>query len=181
MSDSVVLTCDSLIMTFQKRGDRYGHQISRYFSDGIVGLLVSHEGTSDDVWPPSPVLQSLHLERRPGGVQTALLVGTAGRSHWSLSVEADATRNRLLFDVACRIHDAPEWLGSSYDGFNQHGKACPLECLKLTAWPGDSKEIEIAVQIDRLHGTVKIPAPKHLTNGPQTIRWRYIIAVANPP
>jgi hypothetical protein len=175
--NSATLGTQALRVDFQRRGDRYAHQVSRFFSAGTGGLLISQEGEPDDAWPSSPALQSLHLETRSGGTQTAMLVGMAGRSHWSMSVEADAERNRLLFDVACRIHEPPIWLGSAYDSLNQNGHAWPLDCLSLAAWHGDQSGEEIAVQIDRLSGSVRISAHQAAGTFPQTIRWRYAIGI----
>ena len=58
-------------------------------------LLESIEGTATDDWPPSPPLQSLSIETLPDGRRVALLVGMAGRSHWSASIEAVASAPSL--------------------------------------------------------------------------------------
>jgi hypothetical protein len=175
MTEPVILTCDALSVAFQKRGDRYAHQISCDFPDGPSGLLVSREGTPADVWPPSPVLQSLHIETQADGIQTALLVGSAGRSHWSMSVSADASRHRLHFDVACRIHDAPQWLGSTYDAPIENASAWPADSFTQLAYSNEKSAEEVAVQFKNMTGLIKFPAPQVVGNGPQTIRWQYTI------
>ena len=113
-NDGVVIECGLLRIEFVWSADRYGHRILTSTPGGEC-ILTSREGRPDEKWPPSPPLQSLHLEDRPGGVRIAMLVGMAGRSHWSMSVETDIARSRLLFDVACRVSEQPLWLGSSYD------------------------------------------------------------------
>ena len=77
-------------------------------------ILESVEGTPNQNWPPSPPLQELHLESRPDGKQLALLVGMAGNSHWSMSVEFDPAAGKALFDVACRVKREPGKLASTY-------------------------------------------------------------------
>jgi hypothetical protein len=175
-SNSKILSAGPLKVEFVRSGDRYGHQVFWHRLGG-GGILMSQVGLPDDIWPPSPVLQSLHFEIRSDESQTAMLVGMAGRSHWSMSVEADPKQNRLLFDVACRVQDPPVWLGSCYDSFNQHGRAWPLDCISIMAWHGGQPGQEILVQADRSAGTVRIPATIAIHGFPQTIRWRYAVQI----
>ena len=100
---------------FLWHGDRFAHRISLIHRSGaIVPLLESLEGTPADDWPPSPPLQSLTIENRTNGRTVALLVGMAGGSHWSASVETLADAPELIFDVACRHNKRPTFLGSRY-------------------------------------------------------------------
>jgi hypothetical protein len=103
-----------LRVEFVWRGDRFGHVISLVDADGARPLLESVEGSLADAWPPSPPLQSLTIETRQADSRVALLVGMAGRSHWSASIEALPDRAELRFDMACRHTELPAWLGSSY-------------------------------------------------------------------
>jgi hypothetical protein len=42
-------------------------------------------------------------------------VGLAGRSHFSASIVPDPeVANAIRFEIACRLHEAPLWLGSTY-------------------------------------------------------------------
>ena len=102
-------------VSFFRLGDRVAHAIFSREAGGEVELYRSLEGTDADDWPPSPPLKELSFEQRPGGVQLALLVGMAGASHWSLSVELDPATERLTFDAACRLSGVPRWLGSTYE------------------------------------------------------------------
>jgi len=70
----------------------------------------------DPRWPASPVLVELSRLQTPRG--PALLgVGSAGRSHFSASIDADPhLPDRLRFEVACRVQEPPAWLGSTYHG-----------------------------------------------------------------
>ena len=99
---------------FERQGDRYAHKILRVDGTTERMLLTSLEGGADESWPPSPPLQQLHVEERPGGLVIAFLVGMAGSSHWSLSCSLDAESRRIEFDVAVRLKTVPGWLGSRY-------------------------------------------------------------------
>lgn len=119
MNAPTELQAGKLCVRFEWREDRWQHTIvpappSTILSEATNGGLHSIEGASADAWPASPALQSLHIEPRAAGVTVALLVGMSGTSHWSLSVEANATLQAATFDVACRTRDQPAWLGSSY-------------------------------------------------------------------
>lgn len=121
MNEPVRLSGGGLWVEFVWRGDRWGHRIGVTDSDRgqsppqqLAAILETLEGTPEQDWPPSPVLQELHLEPRGNGQQLALLVGMAGTSHWSLSMELDPAAGRAVFDVACRVKRAPGELGSTY-------------------------------------------------------------------
>jgi hypothetical protein len=109
-----------LHVEFHWLGDRFGHVISAIHSSGeIHPLLKSVEGTTADNWPPSPPLQSLSIETLPDGRRAALLVGMAGGSHWSASIESSQARAELIFDLACRHSKEPNWLGSKYQRLSE--------------------------------------------------------------
>lgn len=104
-----------LRIEFIRHGDRFAQFISVIDAAGnAIPALESIEGTSKDEWPTSPPLQSLSIETLPDGRRAALLVGMAGGSHWSASVEPIAGEAALLFDIACRHSKAPIHLGSCY-------------------------------------------------------------------
>ncbi len=108
------ITCGALRILFRKQHDRYAHAIECLVADQWLVVVTSIEGTPDDDWPPSSPLQSLHIEQRPNG-PVALLVGMAGTSHWSASVEADEATQSIVFDIACRVRGEPVRLGSTYE------------------------------------------------------------------
>ena len=112
--DEHSLTGGGIRVAFRFERDRFAHAIEIADGDAWIPLLNSIEGTPDDDWPASPPLQSLHRESR-GAKQVALLVGMAGKSHWSASVELDPQQGSLLFDIACRVlGELQERLGSSH-------------------------------------------------------------------
>ena len=87
-----------LQVRFTRVGDRFAHCIEFVVARNAIGvpLLTSVEGDNNSAWPPSATLQQLHIERRDGVGRSAetfshvaLMVGLAGRSHWSLSVEPE--------------------------------------------------------------------------------------------
>ena len=98
-----ILEAGELRVRFTWQGDRFAHEVSVLNDGSWQPALASVEGTPQDDWPPSPPFQSLHIEHREDGRTLALLVGMAGKSHWSASIEIDAEARAVLFDVACRL------------------------------------------------------------------------------
>jgi hypothetical protein len=142
----------ALRVEFLWLGDRFGHMISVVESTGKVQpILESVEGAADDAWPPSPPLQSLRVETLPGGRRAALLVGMAGRSHWSASVEAPPGEAAFVFDLACRHSARPAHLGSLYRllvdpvdlGSSQQRVTLPAHCamVEMAVAPGSGRLI----------------------------------------
>ncbi|EMI20931.1 hypothetical protein RMSM_02143 [Rhodopirellula maiorica SM1] len=106
----------SLRVEFRWCEDRFVHQIlgEEPASDEIP-TMASVNGTADQAWPCSPPIQQLSLESLPVG-DALLGVGSAGVSHWSVSVhwQESAEQPTLFFDFACRCKQTPEFLGSTY-------------------------------------------------------------------
>ena len=157
-----------LRVEFEWQLDRYGHSISIVDPSGAVTpLLRSIEGGAEDDWPPSPPLQTLSIEKLPDARTVALLVGMAGRSHWSASVEPQNGEARIIFDMACRYAlDAqyprpPRLLGSCYFPIS------PLVNIRL------SIESDDAVVCDA-SGVIEIAPRAIATAG--TTRWRFVLS-----
>jgi hypothetical protein len=74
-------------------------------------VLACDDRDSEPRWPNCPPLQQLSIESIEGR-PVALGVGSAGTSHWSLSVEPVAEGFR--WDWACRVKETPQWLGTVY-------------------------------------------------------------------
>ena len=69
----------------------------------------------DPRWPASPVLVELSRMDGTDGGPAILGVGMAGRSHFSASIVRDPrVADAVRFEIACRLHDGPGWLGSTY-------------------------------------------------------------------
>ncbi len=170
MNDDCVLTAGDLRVKFVRRGDRIGHVIECVDVNRSIELVESCEGSADERWPASPPVQELEPAVGPmspttlqaNAPQVAWLIGRAGASHWSASVEArpDGT---ITFDVACRLGEEPAWLGSRY---------------RVIAHPASS-----GLAIDSLEGCqieptadsnyVVIIAENPSGKLPRTVRWRY--------
>jgi hypothetical protein len=169
--DGVVIECGVLRIEFVWSADRYCHRILAS-SPGVDCALSSREGKPDETWPPSPAFQSLHVEDRPGGVRIAMLVGMAGRSHWSMSVESDVARSRFVFDVACRVSEHPHWLGNSYDippPDDGATSALQIEPMLPATFMFENPRLAI------------INPPSGAGPLPRTIRWSYTITSPRNP
>jgi hypothetical protein len=176
MNVECLLTAGQLRASFERRGDRIAHTIELAVGDATVVLLESCEGSAEEHWPASPPVQE--LERAPsapasqpldaGTPQVAWLIGRAGASHWSASVEANADGS-ITFDMACRLREKPVWLGSHYrvlaDGASSGLAIETLDGCQL-ATAADS------------HADSRISIAAEVPDGefPRTIRWRYRLA-----
>ena len=143
---------DGLRVVFEKRGDRWQHRIERVNGAAAVTVLQSSEGMATDDWPASPPFQELSQETLPDGRTVLFLVGRAGTSHWSASIEASQEPPQLIFDIACRHTQPPARLGSAYSAL--------AEGLALEALLG--QYAESAVMPDTI-----------ATRLPGTTRWKY--------
>jgi hypothetical protein len=105
----------ALRATFVWRDGRWAHSLELIRDGQRLCEFQSLEGNAEQNFPPSPPLQQLHRTDLPDGRVALLLVGMAGRSHWSVSCEVEPGQPRILFDVACRAVPACQAiLGSSY-------------------------------------------------------------------
>lgn len=158
------------------------HTIDFVAQDRRQPLLVSVEGVDDQSWPESPPLQQLDPLKPAENRSAVLLVGMAGTSHWSLSAEAQASSGEIAFDVACRLHESPTWLGSRYrlaegvspirDSSNQ---AIELELPSGSCWLSMDRlvskgPLELCDRHLAARPEVRFPAEL-----PATVRWRYTI------
>lgn len=164
--DSLVSRIDDhrhLELRFERQGDRHSHVIFLVEAGRARRAVQSIEGDNQAAWPPSPPLQQLSMESRASG-EVGLLVGMAGRSHWSLSVESLAG-GEFRFDAAVRLaedvdSDESRWLGSTYQCLEPHViELEPIEGLLVS----DEANVFQAM-------------PK--TNQGQQQRWTYVIRVA---
>lgn len=178
MTEPITLVAGGLSVVLSRTADRYRHELLLTTDEGKM-VLASLEGDEQE-WPPSPPFQEVHL--RQDQVDAALLVGRAGRSHWSASIEPDRSQGAVLFDVACRSSGDIEWLGSSYrcsgEGIARGGE--------LTLHLASDVEVQVLDgQLHVSHGgptTVFSIVPTWTISGAsQTVRWRYRIRYASGP
>lgn len=160
-----------LEIDFAWHGDRYAHVIGiRMAGSALAPLLTSIEGDSETDWPPSPALQQLSIERGVDGIERAMLVGMAGKSHFSLVVEP--TEHGFHFDVACRAKAPPDWLGSQYLR-PEPGAAAGLELpeLVIAGVLADRNQVDDDPANQR---RIIAAACSSVLKWPSTIRWQYI-------
>ncbi len=173
MERATVLASAGWRLEFHLHGGWLGHVVHRHTASGPVELIRSLEGFETHAWPLSPPFQELHVQQPAPGVLAALLVGRAGRSHWSASIELVETADLVRFDVACRIHERPAWLGSCYV-LNQAWRL--VDGALLLA--GEASLVADLMDVDKAQGTTTparlwIPAPQIPQPYPQTVRWQY--------
>lgn len=109
-----------------RRGEAGGDTIGQAACDSTwdaTGDVVwdSLEGpgppAADPRWPTAPVLVELSRIVTAAAAERSPLVGVglAGRSHFSASIAPDPrTDDTVRFEIACRLHEPPVWLGSTY-------------------------------------------------------------------
>lgn len=138
-------------IVFEWAGDRWRHTVRPAAGGGTIATslegVVSEAAEGDPRWPVSPVI--VELTAGPMAAPPTLLgVGAAGRSHFSLAVTAHpSVGDAVLVDVACRVHEPPGPLGSTYR--LGHGAAAV---------------VMVAPEPDAARGSL-----------PRTIRWSYAL------
>lgn len=169
-------------------GDRLGHEVFLAEAPELP-LLVSVEQGESENWPPSPPLQSCDVQAQSGG-EVALLVGMAGQSHWSASIEV--AQSGLIFDIACRMPAAGDGysLGSTYRmpsdlQVAQVSRTAEQNVLELKLPTGkllqlllpDAPPAKTLCKVDVEQGKLEI-CPTPLGSQPPgefpcTVRWKY--------
>jgi hypothetical protein len=186
VNESAQLAGGDYRLVFRRAGDRWSHALEVALDGGFQPLVSTWEVADLADWPLSPPLQQLHIEDRGSAGQVALLVGMAGRSHWSVSIELDRPRRRALFDFACRAQQRPAWLGNSYVVARQGENPLPPvrlsgERLQLANWElrfcpidGAPWQLALASAAPQLSLTVDTSAQ---AAWPATLRWRFAMEV----
>jgi hypothetical protein len=175
-----------LRLVLEQTKDRVSHRIEVLDAGSrILAELRSVEGTSADEWPPSPALQNCSLQEIRPGERAAFIVGMAGKSHWSASMEALPHQGALVFDFACRVHQTPQWLGTSYAiPMPSPHAVTRFELLKAGI------AIHLVKPADGIRGpdlaqmseqSLRFACPEASpAKFPATLRWRYRIYLAEP-
>lgn len=169
-----ILEAGDLRVRFYWHADRYAHEVAVREGDQWRPLAVSAEGSPEEDWPASPPFQSLHIEDREDGRTLALLVGMAGKSHWSASIEIDNQAGQpscVSFDVACRVRTCDVGrLGSTYRLLGgERGSKFQLE---LGGRFGPAK-------LEKAADNVAVIAEVTSHEDAQTIRWDYRLVLAS--
>jgi hypothetical protein len=183
-----------LRVRFVWRGDRFGHEIEAVDGPITRVVLESVEGDQECHWPPSPPLQTVNVSWIASDTQhghVAMLMGATGKSQWSMCVSVRDRGNdvdhevggtELFFDVACRIHAEPQFLGSTYSTL-QH-KIAVSGNLNCAFVPSEGPGVIVAphdalVEVERKRNQSPSLRCKvtdiRLTDLPTTLRWRYTV------
>lgn len=164
-------------IVFFRAADRIAHRVELAAERGEGPVLESVEGSPDQPWPASPALQQVHFQPGANGRQLALLVGMAGRSHWSSSVELSGDGSQATFEVACRAKSPPEWLGTSYRVLGQHAveHCAPRVSVGPIALIGEPLPPAPPPQWTIGQGLVRLTVLPPAAAWPQTIAWRYVL------
>lgn len=173
-------------LSFIWSGDRYAHRLEWVDGGSCVVCIESLEGADHQFWPPSPALQQLNVQSEVSGKPCALLLGMAGKSHWSASIEVSGST--LIFDVACRVQQPAERLGSIY----LIGRSCrPAavrddgSCRILCATGHGTCAVEVKTDeatllCDQDQGRLTILPSKADNDGPTLVRWGYVLRWISP-
>ncbi|RIK76440.1 MAG: hypothetical protein DCC67_13910 [Planctomycetota bacterium] len=177
-------------LSFEWRGDRYGHTICGVNGDEAVPIAVSVDERGSGDGPLSPPVQEIREIADATGGRQLMLIGAAAGAHWSMTVRAAAEENQryLEFDVAVRVQKPPAPLGIALDA------VAPAEWIDLpsgeVACRRDRRLLFVALTptaaaqrppaaAQRAAGAAQrriLPPPLGLPRTfPSTIRWRYRI------
>ncbi len=172
-------------VAFFRFEQRLAHRIALVAGTEVQWILSSVEGDSQQAFPPSPPLQQLATEELGGGRAAVLLLGMAGRNHWSVSAESRPSDRLLRFDVACRTRVVDrQCLHSVYQllrPWQLSADAAAAElvghcgCLRFVAGLDADCPTTLSVEEDRL-----IVGPSRLGHS-STHRWRYELTLAQHP
>ena len=179
--DAIGPDATGLQTSMQWKDDRYIHVVDWVAGEQAFRLLESVEGTDEDCWPPSPALQDLSVEQRTQSRQVGLMVGMAGNSHWSMSIENDNAQRSLLFDVACRVADEEAGsLGTTYRSSVPVKIVDPVQKIAELSIAGRTCKIKIEStgrgELDELEidgNLIKITPTEMPPCWPATVRWKY--------
>lgn len=160
--------------------DRYRHRLLVGPLEQSACLLESSDESWDHDWPSSPPLQQLSIEERETG-RVALLVGMAGKSHWSASIELLTHPTTVRFDIACLAKPVPQRVGSRYFA------KLPIDSVQSTRidWSLDHRRYRLQIDdgttapsLARENDHISIvPPPSHSKEKSQTICWSYEVVL----
>lgn len=170
-----------LRLRWEKKNDQFGHIVEVEWSDMWIPLLASRDELQEGQIPRSPPVQE--LERPAEGL--ALAVGMAGKNHWSMSVQ-NVTPSDIDFDVACRVHERPIVMGSTYRELSAKLVTCDARGARWRmehAAGGSMTPFTPCLTLSCQAGTVEHDGDLRIrpdialmqADLPVTIRWRYLL------
>jgi hypothetical protein len=163
--------------------DRVGHAVYVLLSDDRrVLVMTSVEGDSSQADPPSGVMQEIVSEAACVGKAPVLMgLGSAGKSTWSCSIEADATIESVAFDFACKSRSA-KWLGSTYRiepgvEVRQESDVILLKVDSVELCVRSFGEVQLRYGPMGRIVTFVAPNPVDNANAKGQYRWRYVVGL----
>lgn len=178
--DSPAVAGQILRSRFQQVGQLVEHALCVCHAGGQQRVAASWQHSQMDDWPASPPLQSWQVAEDHHGRPLLLSTGLAGTSHWSLAVSITAAGG-LLFDVACRAGQSPQFLGSTYEialPFNDYGYTPPIEGsgrvhLRVVGGSDFGTRLERGSAADQL----QLCPTLAWGDGRETVRWAYELQI----
>ncbi len=181
-NDPIQLNASYLHLEFSRIADRFVHRLCWQTPDGLLAMLESVPGNSQQPWPSDPPLQQVVCESMgPGQIDVALGVGMSGQGHWSVAVEPLASpKTGWRWDWACKIRGPATLLGCTYrlvspwsvGTVQDQPDACVLQHPDGHAahWIVETGRMIVEPQ----HSLIRVEPIADLSV-PGTIRWRYTI------
>jgi hypothetical protein len=187
MNPSFTFEAGRLRLNLTWHADRFAHSIGVTSQGRLMPLLASVEGTADVEWPPSPPVQSVEPDPKRENGQI-MCVGMAGRCHWSAGIQLDARSQSAVFDVACRVKQAPPTgTGNALGSLYRTMTAVVIESARTLCVEVDGAGLRIEslppsydTPAAALHVTasgIRISPSGSIDQTPSTIRWRYSVTV----
>ena len=171
-----------LQIAFEWQVDRYEHALQVRRDGGPpAAILVSSSAGGQAEWPSSPPFQQLAIEQQAAG-PVALLIGMAGKSHWSASIEPLPQLVGFRFDVACRVTARPTQLLSTYrvppagriEAVSPRRLSVIAESCTMQFELGDHGDLEATASAESLAVRADVDGPI-----PGTRRWVYEVWLEN--
>ncbi len=138
-------------------------------------LLALEIGSLDAAWPPSPPIQE--CQPHDSLPTTLLATGMASKSYWATVFEAHHQPPRLVWDVACRVKNSPEFLGI-HICIQPPVRAQILNPTTAELRIGSGEPVFLHAELAILtlkDQTLKVEAPCPTGKLPATIRWKMTI------
>ncbi len=93
-----------------------------------------------------------------------MLIGQAGKSHWSMSVSTGEDSLSVIFDIACRVRDVPEFLGSTYSQPREEDSSIEFR---------PSAALDASTELDCSYNEQIALRPEDVSLPPATVRWGF--------
>lgn len=168
------LQAGPLRVEFRRNGDRIAHRLELISDDRELVIAESMENGEYVDWPASPPFQQVS-ETLAADQQAIMLVGMAGRTHWSAAISL--VHGALDFDIACRLTGEPGSLGSTYKTVGGVDVARTRTGADLVLGQPSGRVIIVPQEgtgLERCEAGFRIfPLSEATSDAKSTRRWRY--------